>query len=474
LKSLIILADSITPEYIIDKKGLFPHIEKLIDGGSSGRYSSYVQKGFNGSYSTLQNLVSISTGLPPTEHKMTQDLINKTHNGYDMAQLDPMMPLWKILGDNGLSVGLVGWCIFSKLSEINGYAIGHDIETVDEPCENRVVRHPMQYIGDENHTENFFGKFHDTVYPKTLKQQGYTFSELKADPKLAVKAVNDYCYEDGLDNFKDELDFFYDGIIKTQEKSPVDVIYFYTPTTDIIAHSCLCSDDNKTLIAAYKLLDDFIGKLTDALKPETTFVMSDHGQGNFKDLCECSDPKITREVFEARDDVIWFPNGYIAFEAHNGALLFSHHSLLGTFIASGNGIKHKTVEDMRTLDIYPTILEALGIKIPENRSGFIADIFSKPIKNAGRPEKPKTKQKIAFIQTHKMNICDICINELYIENRFCEITVVGEKKYSEVFLSNPRVRDFISFEDFNSEDFDEIYCGFYNETTGLMSNIKII
>ena len=40
------------------------------------------------------------------------------------------------------------------------------------------------------------------------------------------------------------------------------------------------------------------------------------------------------------------------------------------------------VQDMRTLDIYPTLLEMMRVKIPEGRGGFVQDIFDRPIVNA--------------------------------------------------------------------------------------------
>ena len=50
------------------------------------------------------------------------------------------------------------------------------------------------------------------------------------------------------------------------------------------------------------------------------------------ELVNCTDEKVRREAFAASDEVIWLPNGYIAFEARNGALLFTAHGLKGLFI----------------------------------------------------------------------------------------------------------------------------------------------
>ena len=109
----------------------------------------------------------------------------------------------------------------------------------------------------------------------------------------------------------------------------------------------------------------------DALQPENVIVLSDHGMSNFQELVRTSDERVRREAFAARDEVIWLPNGYIAFEARNGALLFTAHGLKGTFIAAGKDIRHTVLHEMRTLDVYPTLLELLGAAVPAGRAGYV-------------------------------------------------------------------------------------------------------
>jgi hypothetical protein len=156
-------------------------------------------------------------------------------------------------------------------------------------------------------------------------------------------------------------------------------------------------------------------------------------------------------------------------------LLFTAHALKGTFIASGKGIKRTSVNEMRSLDFYPTLLEMLNIKIPENRSGYVVDIFNKPVANSNKLLNPDTikHKSIALLQCHAVNVMDIFINELYIENRFADITIVGELKYEEIFLNNPRITGFISFDRFDAASFDEVYCGIYNENSKVMRHIRI-
>ena len=82
-------------------------------------------------------------------------------------------------------------------------------------------------------------------------------------------------------------------------------------------------------------------------------------------------------------------------------------------------------------------------------------------------------KNIALIQTHEVSVNDIVLNELYIENRFARITVIGESKYEEIFRNNPRVYNFLPIENFDARKFDEVYCGFYNAATKLMKHIRV-
>ena len=82
-------------------------------------------------------------------------------------------------------------------------------------------------------------------------------------------------------------------------------------------------------------------------------------------------------------------------------------------------------------------------------------------------------KSVALIQSHSVEITGVFINELYLQNRFVQITVIGELKYKEIFLGNPRVFGFVSFECFELLQYDEVYCGLYNEGTGSLNHLRI-
>lgn len=474
MKALIIAADAACPEYVIGKSHLFPTLGKLIESGASGAYSAYAQKGYAGSYSSEQNWASIYTGLTPREHKIKAHKYSMPPKKPRMAEFDGLQPFWRVLNEAGLTVSVwQGDCLDDPVA-IGGYVVSGFYAPLFTPTENREAPRTIQ-TGDESVRRFLLGTPPPRLYPPTLKQLGFTFEQLKAAPELISEVANEANFQPMLDNFSKELEYWFGAMARAQREKPCDVVWWFTPTTDILPHFTLWCDDNPVLIKAYRLLDAHMGAFIAEFTPETVVYLSDHGQQNFKELIKCSDSAVQREAFKASDKAAWLKNGYIAFEALNGGLLFTAHSLKGAFIVSGSGIRHTEISEMRTADIYPTLLEMLGVKIPGGRSGYVADIFDRPLINADRLLCAKSVQyrDIALIQTHEVGVMDVILNELYNGERFSRITVVGEEKYEEIFRNNPRVSDFLPFERFDEKAFAEVYAGFCNETTGAMNHIRV-
>lgn len=381
LKALIVGADGVCPDYIFEHPERYPNLTKLCKTGASASYSAYVQKGYQSSYLSEMNWASIYTGLPPWEHHITV----KAGVGCrmpSMGQFNGLAPFWEQMNLNGLRVGLWAADCCADPTAINGYVIASRYTMLETPAPIRTAPRTLQTCEkDRPLLELLPGEPPPRLYPRTLEQQGYTFAQLRQDPELAWRAIEAYHFQDALDNFRAELEYFYQAICTVQRQNPVDVLYFYTPTTDLIGHCTMYCDGCGTLTKAYQLLDEYVGKWMDALQPENVIVLSDHGMSNFQELVRTSDERVRREAFAARDEVIWLPNGYIAFEARNGALLFTAHGLKGTFIAAGKDIRHTVLHEMRTLDVYPTLLELLGAAVPAGRAGYVLDIFNRPLRN---------------------------------------------------------------------------------------------
>lgn len=475
LKALIIGADAVCPEYIFGHPERYPNLSALASGGASGTYSAYVQKGYHDSYLSEMNWASIYTGLAPWEHRIAV-LEKGGRRPPAMGQFDALSPLWRMLNGRGLTVGLWAPMCCASPIPLDGYTVVAHAVPLETPRPDRTVERTLRVCEKDVHILDWLpGDPPPRLYPRTLAQQGLVFEDLRRDPALGWEAVQTYHFQEAIENFREELEFFFQAMCEVQRREPVDVLYFYTPTTDLIGHCAMYRDDSETLVEAYRLLDEYVGKWMEVLQPENTVVLSDHGMCNFKDLVQCEDEAVRRAAFSARDEVIWLPNGYIAFEAHNGAMLFTAHALRGTFIAGGRDIRPSELKEMRTLDIYPTLLEMLGIPIPEGRAGFVQDLFSRPLVNRERLMRPESvsRRQIAVLQCCSPGLTDIVLNELYIRERFARFTVVGEERYREIFLHNPRVSGFLSYAQFDFTRFDEVYCGVWNEASGLTGHIRV-
>ncbi|MCI8722086.1 MAG: hypothetical protein HFF74_13185 [Oscillospiraceae bacterium] len=476
LKLLFIGADAVCPDYIFDQPEQYPNLTKLARRGASASYSAYVQKGYRDSYLSEMNWSSIYTGLAPWEHNIAAKGADGCRRTPSMEGFQNLAPFWQVFNAQGMTVGLwTAICCVDPV-EIDGYVVSAHYETLETPDPVRRYIRTLQVCGkDQRILDLIHGEVPPRLYPRTLEQQGVSFVQMQKEPEFALSKIEEYHFQDALENFAQELEFFYQAMCRAQEEYPVDVLYFYTPTTDLIGHCAMYCDNSDVVVKAYQLLDQYVGKWLDALQPENVFFLSDHGMSNFKDLVQCSDERVRREAFAARDNVIWLPNGYIAFEARNGALLFTAHGLKGTFIAAGPDIRHTEVKDMRTLDIYPTLLEMMHAKIPEGRGGFVQDIFDRPIVNAEKLfHTDKTQcRSVAVLQCFSPSWTDIVLNELYIRERFARFTVIGEEKYRDIFLHNPRVSGFLPYSEFNPTKFDAVYCGIYNESAGLTGHIRV-
>ena len=306
LKALIIGADSVTPDILFSKKDLFPTFKEMIDNGVSAAYSAYVQKGFQGSYSSEQNWASLYTGLEPKEHLINTYSARGQERRPQMKDFEELQPFWQVLNKNGYTVGL--WAADNCVSpvEIDGYVVSTKYQMISTPIEDRKAIRTLEVCEKD---KEFVARIIDSepvyrLYPKTLKQQGYTFKELQHDIMLAESVIKKYHFQDAIENFEQELKYWFSAMKKAQYLNPVDVLFFYTPTTDLIAHCCMYCDDNEILLKAYQLLDQYIGDFIKEFNPEISIFMSDHGQQNFKELIQCSNKEIQKEAFAAKDDVI--------------------------------------------------------------------------------------------------------------------------------------------------------------------------
>jgi len=483
LKALFLFIDAVCPEFVIGQSHLFPNIHKLVQTGASAYFDGYTNKMYHGSYRSEDNWISIYTGLTPKQHDVRSVLEGeKRVKTPSMPDIEKQTPFWQVLNDNGITTGLWAGTLLYPPTAVDGYVVSLERHFKENDTDQRDFLTKIHLCEkDKKLWDVISGELPQRLYPATIRENGYTWEDFIKNPELAQAYLEKNHFEESLERFEKELVFHFDNIKKVQQKYPVDALVFFTPTIDLIGHFSLYDGQYEVLKSAYSILDRHIGMLIEELNPETTFFISDHGQENFKELVNCPDRQIQKEAFENTDQVVWLPNGNIAFPAKNGAILLAAHSLKGTFIASGKGIKKTTLSEMRTVDIYPTFLELFDIDVPCGRTGFVVDIFDKP--NYHNTEKILYENQInytsvAVLQNLNIAVMDIILNEIYVENRFAKITVIGEEQYKSIFLNNPRVHNFIPLQNFALDykqiaEYESFFIGVYDNKKRRLNHIKV-
>lgn len=479
MKLMIIGIDSMDPRILFSNINKFPNMKKLCEKGAYSAYDTYAY-----GYGSLDNWISLYTGLSPKQHGVIDNQDSNTNMQPNYNNYKDKKPFWKLLNEKNLKVATWKGFLTSPGEKINGYMVTGEIN--------------YEFNGSKINYENMGLKFHEEdehIYHKCIKDDigypipprkpsdyGLTWERLFEENYLADKILEkDNYYEDGYLYLKKELNYYKKNIINTQIHYPTDILFYYVQTLDLIQHFQSYDTNKRIIIESMKLLDKFIGDLMNEINPENIIVISDHGISSFRDVLNSNDINIQKEAFGWREQSIWLRNGEIITKARNGGLLNGFHDIKGTFIISGKGIKKKNIEEMRTLDFYPTLLELFDIEVPEGRDGYILDIFNKRnFKNKNRllnSEAIKYRE-VAIIQNLGVPEFNSVINEVFLDNRFCEITLFCEAKYKSIFESNTRLNSVIDIRDveINTEfhkKFDSVFIGYQNDSTKEVSYIKL-
>ena len=64
------------------------------------------------------------------------------------------------------------------------------------------------------------------MYPGTLEQQGVSFTQMQKDPELALRKIEEYHFQDALENFAQELEFLQQRRINIQSSH---ILHFGMP-----------------------------------------------------------------------------------------------------------------------------------------------------------------------------------------------------------------------------------------------------
>lgn len=449
MELLVIGIDGVSPDLVFDYIEDYPNLKKLYEDGSGGAYNGYVY-----GYGSHDNWISMYTGVSPRVHRTIKGLYEGEK--YPRPEFySKHRPLWEILNDNGYSVGFWKGLATTPPVEINGYMVsGEAIFEQKETKEAYMSFKPIVCDKDLNIVCNYYGDVSSPPFPKTPKQLGTSWEDLFDNPNLIDTVLRPDYFEEGLEYFKKVLHNSYINIENAYKKKATDVFWFYDMTFDYIGHFQMHDESHEIMRKALIYIDEFVGKLVNLMSPKNTLFISDHGQRAIVNFFPSCSREVRKDAFGLSDSCV-FSENHIIMKGRNPGFLSALHDLKGIMIWSGENIlKGIETDEIRTLDIYPTILELLNITIPEDREGYIIPLLNKEIINRDYEFPAKFKRnKILFIQTTVVNDLNSFINEYFYENRFTKIDVAIDMRYEQVFNANYQVNKIIDIEDLVSVDY---------------------
>ncbi|WP_252255063.1 alkaline phosphatase family protein [Clostridium sp. ZBS12] len=469
MKLMIFGIDALPPDVVFENMDLFPNMKRICDEGIGCSYDAYAY-----GYGSRDNWISLYTGLTPEQHGVINNQYKDTGREPILDDYKDKQPFWQLLNVNGISVGMWKALSTTPPEAINGYMISGEISYEADAYENPYASLESVFNEkDKSLVKYISGKVKNYPVPVSSDDMGYTWNDVLSNPKIASDILKDDYFHKAVEYLDENLKYFKSNIINMQQNNPVDVCFFYNQLIDYIAHFQLHDKKKKEVIKAVKLIDDFIGEIIDALNPENVMIISDHGIKSWNSNFLNATLEMQKEMFGLRNEAVWLENGSIVIRARNKGFLSAMHDIKGTFIAGGNLIKQIELNEMRTVDFYPTLLELFDINVPDGRDGFVLDIFKK--KNIVNLDKLLHKnqvirKKIAIVQNIDIPRFNTVLNKIFLSYRFYDITVIGEKRYKDAFLSNPRISNIVFVDNgtINRDEllqYDKVIISYKNDMT---------
>jgi predicted AlkP superfamily phosphohydrolase/phosphomutase len=342
-------------------RGEMPNFARLVENGVSGKLRTVSAPNCPKAYTAIQ------TSTPPESNGVTGFIVGGMTANTNMIKQEP---LWSILSENGVGVGMANVPATFPVMPVNGYMVSGMLTrgNKESGCEDGVLCAPKlsQVQGG------------DAVYPKSLASEltaklGDFYIDCSRMPALKdiegheEEVVNKWLAK--VDEIRAQQTKMFDYLLTNH---PTDFTFFVQSCEDRVGHWLYPIQPfnvgynekvAKVRVNAfpdqYRALDKVIGKVLEHVDDDTyVFIVSDHG---IKPL-RYAEPHDAHKDHAGTTPVI---------AKHDYA---DGDEVPGTFVAMGPGVK-KGVQinglQISIYDIAPTVLHLYGIQPPKQMQGRV-------------------------------------------------------------------------------------------------------
>jgi predicted AlkP superfamily phosphohydrolase/phosphomutase len=322
-------------------QGKLPNFTRLISNGASGRSETFIP---------LQKSpilwTSIATSKLPEEHGIG-GFVKSTAAGEAVpytGNVRRVKAIWDILGEHGMTVGVVGWMVTWPAQKVNGYLVSDYIQYETD----KAIK-----LQHQTYPEDLFGEIDSLRLVK---------ADMTDDKVAHLFPVDRTAEEMGIEPWRKDYvkmifatDETFRRVAHYINDKGVDFLAVYFNGVDSMCHNLWDQSKNKNhplsdVIDNYYIwMDGVLGEFMDLVDDRTLLVVcSDHG--------------------------FYGPR-----RAEDGSLLLGvyMHGRYGIIGFMGKGVRRGSgIADAGILDITPTILYALGLPVARDMRGrVLTDAF---------------------------------------------------------------------------------------------------
>ncbi len=353
MKLLIFGIDAADPDIILNNRDILPNLDKLCRLGSYGRVQSLVY--------SCDIWTSFYTGLKPEKHgvqylRLSNPLANRPVN------LTAPYYLWNTLNQQSLSFGMIEGLFTYPAPVVDGFFWSGKPRLGD----NYTYPAALKKLITEGYPKD--------LLPPPISAYGIKEPFASAPVEKLQKILRQNYFAEYPEHLARKLSWYRKKIRQLYELYPVKVLFYYTTDLDLFGHFTQHPACLPTILRTYQVLDRFLGEVMGDCNPESVLFLSDHGM---QPTAKVFDPKNPASVMvgDYQGCVRILPDGTYVTPWTNQSLATGVHSDIGFYAFCGPQLKDNFYSDINYLQVYPAILQALGLIVPAHVKTNLPDIF---------------------------------------------------------------------------------------------------